>query len=419
MIKMKTIIISTVILLSSISLFAQDVQFQWENNVWLPGRGMETVVVDDSILFHLGGRLPYGALYDEYRSASYLEIKFPGRFWALQNTKLKYRDYVNAHYYNGKIFVMGGDGWPVSDSTVEIIDVNSLEVTCGENFPDPRAQAGSVFYDGKIYIFGGSEYDYNTATLTYKPSLYIYDCDNNSWSQGSDFPFAGVIYRAVEHNGMIYVFGGFDGSTSDLIYVYNIATDTWMQKGTTPSQVSSQSMVVYNDDIFIIGDYAEENRLWKYNITSEEWTSYSSNMIGRRHASSVIMNDRLYVIGGVAQNDGEYRYSNIVQSADITQLLTSIEKEEYGANSFMLEQNYPNPFNPTTKISFVLNKKAKVKLEIFDALGRNIKTLLDKEISAGNHSLNFDATSLASGTYFYQLNIDNKWVQSKKMLLLK
>lgn len=401
------------------SLFAQDINFRWETNVWLPGRGMETVVANDTTLFHLGGKVPYGVLFDD-PYVSFIEYKNPGdRFWNLSNAKLKYREYVDAHFYNGRIFLMGGTSFPSSDSTVEIIDVNTLEVTRGANFPDPRSQAGSTIYNGKIYIFGGSDRDPGIGITTYKTTLYIYDCNTDTWSQGADFPYQGVINQAGVYNGMIYSFGGYGGSTSDLIYVYDIANDTWMQKGTTPQPTSAISVAVYGDNIFVIGDYAEENRFWKYNVPTETWTSYTSNLIGRRHSSVAVMNDRLYVIGGVAQNNGEYRYLNIVQSADLTQLVTSAEKEKLSVVSFSLEQNYPNPFNPTTRINFSIPSQSKVQLKIFDSLGRLVKTILNEELAAGNHTINFNASNLSSGVYFYRLNVNNKSVQSRKMTLLK
>ena len=86
--------------------------------------------------------------------------------------------------------------------------------------------------------------------------------------------------------------------------------------------------------------------------------------------------------------------------------------------NFSLKQNYPNPFNPTTKIEFLIPVKTKIKLEIFDILGRKISTLIDGEESAGNHSFDFNAYKLSSGVYIYRLSSPNQ-ILSKKMILLK
>ncbi len=87
---------------------------------------------------------------------------------------------------------------------------------------------------------------------------------------------------------------------------------------------------------------------------------------------------------------------------------------------FELHQNYPNPFNPSTKIAFDLPKDAKVKLVIYDILGREIKTLIQNEFrAAGKYITEFNGSNLASGVYFYQLSINNEQLAIKKMLMIK
>jgi hypothetical protein len=86
--------------------------------------------------------------------------------------------------------------------------------------------------------------------------------------------------------------------------------------------------------------------------------------------------------------------------------------------AFALEQNYPNPFNPTTVIRYHLAAEAKVSVKVFDLLGKEIRTLVQSEQAAGNYSVNFDASGLASGIYFYTLRAGN-FVMTKKMLLIK
>jgi len=99
---------------------------------------------------------------------------------------------------------------------------------------------------------------------------------------------------------------------------------------------------------------------------------------------------------------------------------TSVEENDSEpiSNNFILSQNYPNPFNPTTKIEFSIPKATFVKLKIYDALGREITTLVNENLSNGNYKVNFDATDLSSGIYFYRLDA-GKFSQNRKMLLLK
>jgi hypothetical protein len=86
--------------------------------------------------------------------------------------------------------------------------------------------------------------------------------------------------------------------------------------------------------------------------------------------------------------------------------------------SLELNQNYPNPFNPTTTISFTLAEDCHVSLQVFDVLGRQVATLINQDLRAGKlHSVVFDASSLASGIYFYRLETGQSFLVKKLMLL--
>jgi hypothetical protein len=87
-------------------------------------------------------------------------------------------------------------------------------------------------------------------------------------------------------------------------------------------------------------------------------------------------------------------------------------------NGFILAQNYPNPFNPTTEIRFQINKAGHTTLTVYDLTGKLVETLVDQELAVGGYTATFDASKLASGTYFYRLTQDGQSV-AKKMLLTK
>ncbi len=93
---------------------------------------------------------------------------------------------------------------------------------------------------------------------------------------------------------------------------------------------------------------------------------------------------------------------------------------------FSLDQNYPNPFNPTTTIQFTLPEASMVTLKLFDILGREVVTLVDKEMTTGSHKVLFDAKNFASGVYFYRIQAKSEdsgsrqaLMRSKKLILLK
>ncbi len=85
---------------------------------------------------------------------------------------------------------------------------------------------------------------------------------------------------------------------------------------------------------------------------------------------------------------------------------------------FGLSQNYPNPFNPSTTISYSIPVQGKVRLIVYDALGREVRKLVDEEKDAGNYNIDFNADGLASGIYFYRLSAGER-VISKKMILMR
>jgi hypothetical protein len=87
-------------------------------------------------------------------------------------------------------------------------------------------------------------------------------------------------------------------------------------------------------------------------------------------------------------------------------------------SAYNLSQNYPNPFNPSTKISFALPKAGNVKMVVFDLLGREVATVVNEFRTAGNHTVDFNAASLASGVYFYKIEAGD-FTATKKMLLIK
>jgi len=87
-------------------------------------------------------------------------------------------------------------------------------------------------------------------------------------------------------------------------------------------------------------------------------------------------------------------------------------------DNFILMQNYPNPFNPATTISFSLPSKSFVSLKVFDALGREVATLVNEELSAGNHSRQWNGENMSSGIYFYRLQAGS-FTETKKLILLK
>jgi len=103
--------------------------------------------------------------------------------------------------------------------------------------------------------------------------------------------------------------------------------------------------------------------------------------------------------------------------------ITKIESNDdagslFGSTDYLLSQNYPNPFNPSTNINFTLPNTEFVTLKIYDILGKEVATLINEELNAGNHTKIWDAKNLSSGVYFYKLQA-GKFSETKKMILVR
>ncbi len=111
--------------------------------------------------------------------------------------------------------------------------------------------------------------------------------------------------------------------------------------------------------------------------------------------------------------------------------ITAVEEKVVIPTQFELSQNYPNPFNPTTKISYALPQNAFVNIKVYDMLGREVKSLVNNEMLAGNHSIEWNGVDnsgnkVASGAYIYRISAGNPssgsgqgFISTKKMVLLK
>jgi hypothetical protein len=109
-------------------------------------------------------------------------------------------------------------------------------------------------------------------------------------------------------------------------------------------------------------------------------------------------------------NNGSYKYSSEVEVTAIPQ-------------AYELKTNFPNPFNPETKIQYALPGNAKVRLVVYDIIGRQVAELVNEEQNAGYYEKTFTGSNLSSGMYFYRITAQaqgkNVFSQVKKMLLVK
>ncbi|PIS30698.1 MAG: hypothetical protein COT43_01045 [Candidatus Marinimicrobia bacterium CG08_land_8_20_14_0_20_45_22] len=129
-----------------------------------------------------------------------------------------------------------------------------------------------------------------------------------------------------------------------------------------------------------------------------------------------VKNSKLIISGTTAILKPEM---NLKSAAFITgNQITAIEMPGEILTDFALFQNYPNPFNPMTTIVYSIAVESVVKLQIYDLLGREVKTLVNQRMPSGKHIVNFNAKELKSGIYFYKIKAGD-FEQMKRMILIK
>jgi len=147
--------------------------------------------------------------------------------------------------------------------------------------------------------------------------------------------------------------------------------------------------------------------------------------------SMIFLNQGSVTINGGAQTG--WLYYAVAYDTSEAKVVTSLKEVETKYRStvvsveratntipecFQLSQNYPNPFNPSTQIKFMLMARSNATLTVYDALGRNIRTLVNQQLDAGEYTSTFDATGLSSGVYYYVLRAGSL-VESRRMVLIR
>ncbi len=141
------------------------------------------------------------------------------------------------------------------------------------------------------------------------------------------------------------------------------------------------------------------------------------------HDFCITADDTLHIIYNykpAIENPPIYLVEGKLYIPDLLAMLTGIKDQNKAEHpeTFTLAQNYPNPFNPTTTIRFSLGQRQKVTLKVFDLLGREVATLINNQLNAGEHAVTFKAKNLPSGVYVYRLQA-GRFVQQRKMILMK
>jgi hypothetical protein len=196
----------------------------------------------------------------------------------------------------------------------------------------------------------------------------------------------------------------FAGTSRGVYYSNNNGTN-WGNTGLTSTDV--RALTTFGTNLFA-GSYAVGVFLSTNNGTS--WSKIDTGLTSTDIRTLAISGTNLFAgIGG----GGVWR-------RPLTEMITTRVNDNHNQTPtrFVLEQNYPNPFNPATTISFSVPSKSFVSLKVFDALGREVATIISEEMSAGNYSRQWIALNMPSGIYFYRLQAGS-FAETKKLSLIR
>jgi len=269
----------------------------------------------------------------------------------------------------------------------------------------------------------------------------------------------------VDNSNKVYVFGT-DSAAYNNFYLYSInanGTLSWRYKIDAYEYFSSPTMdnngnVIFHamkntlpdlDHIIISLDYFG-NENWETVLPGDYWSNFINHGLvcdagGKIYFGSssggyfYCLNNDGEILWSLDLNDYEYDSSPAIGSdgtlyigtnlsstfqnheqnlIGIRDTVTSVGDGFSGLLSYTLEQNYPNPFNSTTYIRFTIPQSGRITIKVYDLMGREVSTLLDRYQEAGRYDVIFQADELASGIYFYQLQ-SSDFVATKKLILLR
>jgi photosystem II stability/assembly factor-like uncharacterized protein len=266
---------------------------------------------------------------------------------------------------------------------------------------------GGMFWTNVIGVFGDNIVAFNFKFVT---DSIGWLCTQDDLAQttdgGSTWTWAGI-------NRPSFSVGFFAVAFSDVSHGWALADSLFRTVDRGVSWFSTAPVLwdgAYLPDMRFFGDtgFVVSNHLFRTDDGGLNFSDLSTTEV-RSLGGMFFLNPS---VGWVVGDRGLIAYTE-------TGGLTSVSGRDVSVPAtFSLHQNYPNPFNPSTTIKFDLPQSSNVRLSVFDLLGREVSVLVNEKIEAGYHSVEFNASNLSSGVYFYRLQAGDI-VQTRKLLLIR
>ena len=212
----------------------------------------------------------------------------------------------------------------------------------------------------------------------------------------------------------------YSGNSASRILVA-LARVTGTTANVLPVELTNFSAVVNNKSVLLVWNTATENNSASYDVERTKRSSNSNarwESIGHLLAAGNSSSPKNYSFTDKNVNSGSYSYRLKMVDLDGTFTYSDEQAITVGLpREFSLLQNYPNPFNPSTKIEFAVPSDGRVQLKVYSLTGALVKTLVDEHKEAGYYHVDFNASQIPSGVYFYELSGGGRQIVRKMMLL--
>ena len=232
----------------------------------------------------------------------------------------------------------------------------------------------------------------------------------------------------IDNNGNIFLTGRVYALST--YYFSTIKYDTagnflWERVYSNPQngEGGNAALTDNSGNVYVSGGSNDYTTI-KYNSGGDSlWTIFYNGPSNLNDISDVMAMDNsgnIYVAGRSRQTGGSGYYD--IVTIKYSQTITNMPLQNIQTENFKLNQNFPNPFNPSTNLEYVIPDLGFVSIKVYDILGNEIVTLVNEKKYPGSYLIEFDGSSLPSGTYFYELKIESEkgtYSNVKRMVLLK
>jgi len=348
--------------------------------------------------------------YSVYRNGTF-SGSVPASFWFTGNPAVFPAFNGDPDDYLGSNYQAAGNTGDIDNWLV----LPDLDVVAGDSIQFySRGPAGSTFPDSIRVMYNPTNNTLPSDPNWVELGRFVVNT-NGVWElKGFVAPTSNLSARfAIRYS---VVNAGLLGDNSDYIGIDGLVV---IGDGVLPVELASFASVVINNDVTLNWSTATETNNSGFDIerssVNGQWSKVG-NVTG--NGTSTVSHSYSFSDRNLASGNYNYRLKQIDFNGNFEYFNLSNEVNVGIPSSFDLSQNYPNPFNPSTSINFDLPIDGKVSLKLYDMNGREVMTLLNEVRSAGYYSVNFNASNMSSGVYFYTLSADN-FTATKKMMLVK